>query len=109
MRHRVTQCLAILSFLTLTIPVWARTYTAPLSVSKNAAIGGTQLKAGDYQLTADPDKKEVEVLQNGKVLATVPGQWVKLPQKPQYSTVIFDGDKITQVQFSGTDQALQVQ
>jgi hypothetical protein len=109
MRLRVVQCLAVLSILTLTVPAWARTYKQDLNVSKNTSIGGTQLKVGDYELTADDTKKEVEVLQNGKVLATLPGQWVKLPQKPQFSTVIIDGDKITQVQFSGTDQALQVQ
>jgi hypothetical protein len=102
-------CLAVLVVLTVTLPVWARTYKETINPEKDTMIGSTQLKAGSYDLTADPAKKELQVLVNGKVMATVPGDWVKLPQKPQYSTVISDGNKITQVQFSGSDQAFQVQ
>jgi len=106
---RVKHCVAVLAVLTLTLPVWARTYKETINPEKDTMIGGTQLKAGSYDLAADPAKKELQILENGKVMATVEGQWVKLPQKPQYSTVVSDGNKITQVQFSGTDQAFQVQ
>jgi hypothetical protein len=102
-------CLAVLAVLTLTLPVWARTYKETINPEKDTTIGTAQLKAGSYDLMADPAKKELQILENGKVMATVQGAWVKLPQKPQYSTVISDGNKITQVQFSGSDQAFQVQ
>jgi hypothetical protein len=109
MAIRVKHCIAVLAVLTLTLPVWARTYKETINPEKDTMIGGTQLKAGSYDLSADPSKKELQVLVNGKVMATVQGQWVKLPAKPQYSTVVSDGNKITQVQFSGSDQAFQVQ
>jgi hypothetical protein len=68
-----------------------------------------QVKAGEYQLNADDAKKEVMVLQNNKVVATVTGQWTKLPKKAEYSTVLTDGNKVTQIEFDGSDQAFQPQ
>jgi hypothetical protein len=109
MSLRVKQFIAVLAVMALTSPAWARTYKETIAPEKDTMIGGTQLKAGSYDLAGDPAKKELQILVNGKVMATVPGQWVKLPQKPQYSTVVSDGNKITQVQFSGSDQAFQLQ
>jgi hypothetical protein len=107
---RVKHYLAALAVLTMTVPVWAHTYKETLTTDKNMTIGGTQLKAGSsYELTADDAKKEATIVQNGKVVATVQGQWVKLPRKPQYSTYLSNGDKITEIQFSGNGQAFQVQ
>jgi hypothetical protein len=109
MSLRVKHFIAVLAVVALTSPVWARTYKETIAPDKDTMIGGTQLKAGSYDLAGDPAKKELQILLNGKVMATVPGQWVKLPQKPKYSTVVSDGNKITEVQFSGSDQAFQLQ
>jgi hypothetical protein len=109
MRLRMKHCVAVLAILTMTMPAWARMYKQTISPDKDTMIGSTQLKAGSYDLSADSGKKELQILENGKVMATVQGDWVKLPTKPQYSTVVSDGNKITQVQFSGSDQAFQVQ
>jgi hypothetical protein len=109
MRIRVKHYVVGLAVLTLAMPLWARTYKQSLTTDKSEAIGSAQLKAGSYDLSAEDGKKELNIVQNGKVVATVQGQWVKLPQRPQYSTVVSDGNKITQVQFSGSDQAFQVQ
>jgi hypothetical protein len=76
-------------------------------LSTGKTIGSTQLKPGSYDFTADDTKMELNILQKGKIIATVQGQWVKIPQKAGASEVDFDGDKITQVQFSGIDQAFQ--
>ena len=81
MRLRAKHCLAILAVLTLTLPVWARTYKETINPEKDTMIGSTQLKAGSYDLSGDPAKKELQIWENGKVMATVQGQWVKLPQK----------------------------
>ncbi len=109
MSLRVKHCIAVLTVLTMTLPVWARTYKETITPEKDTMIGSTPLKAGTYDLSADSAKKELQILVNGKVMATVQGDWVKLPAKPQFSTVVSDGNKITQVQFSGSDQAFQVQ
>jgi hypothetical protein len=98
-----------LAALILVVPVWARTYKEPWIVYTPVTIGGTQLKAGNYQLNADDAKKEITVLQNGKVLATIPGQWVKLPKKANSAAIETEGGRVTQVQFGGNDQAFQPQ
>jgi hypothetical protein len=108
MRIGKKQFISGVAVLTLTMPVWARTYKESLPLQKQATIGSAQLKPGEYQLTADDAKTELHVLQNGKVVATVQGQWIKI-QRPQDSTVLSDGDRITQVQFGGSDQAFQPQ
>jgi hypothetical protein len=100
---RLNHFLAGLALLAIATPVWARTYKEPLMLDKNTLIGGTELKAGSYELTADDGKNDVSILRDGKVVATVQGQWVKLPQKSLYSSVASDGDKITEVMFSGSE------
>ena len=109
MRRRVIQGVAVLAALAMTVPVWARTYKEELTADKDTNVGGTMLKPGSYELAADSTKTQLQIWSNGKMMATVQGQWVKLPAKPQYSTVVSDGNKVTQVQFSGSDQAFQLQ
>jgi hypothetical protein len=109
MRLSTKHVLASLAAFILVMPVWARTYKAQWTVQTPVTIGGTQVKVGDYQLNGDDAKKELTVLQNGKVIATVPGQWVKLPKKADYTEVQTDSGKVTEVQFGGSDQAFQPQ
>jgi hypothetical protein len=109
MHLRAKHVLAGFAAFILVTPVWARTYKASWTVNTPVSIGGTQVKAGEYQLNADDAKKELTVLQNGKVLATVPGQWVKLPKKADYNAIDTDGGKVSQVRFGGSDQAFQPQ
>ena len=108
MRIRMKHYLAGLAVLTLTMPVCARTYKESMTLDKNSTIGSAQLKPGTYQLTADDTKKELNILQKGKIIATVQGEWVKIPQNAQGSGVDLYNDKITQVRFSGSDQAFQL-
>jgi hypothetical protein len=107
MRFHVKHYIAGLAVLVLTMPVWARTYKASMTLDKNTTIGSAQLKPGSYDLTADDTKKELNILQKGKIVATVQGEWVKIPQKAQAPGFDTDHDKITQVKFSGSDQAFQ--
>lgn len=107
MRLGAKHVLAGLAALILVMPVWARTYKESWSVNTAVTIGSTQLKVGNYQLSADDAKKEITVLQNGKVLATIPGQWVKLPKKADSTSIETEGGRVTQVQFGGSDQAFQ--
>ena len=106
MHFHVKYYLAGLAVLALTIPVWARTYKQSMVLSTGKTIGSTQLKPGSYDFTADDSKMELNVLQKGKVIATVQGQWVKTSEKTQ--GVDIENDKITQVRFHGTDQAFQL-
>ena len=109
MRLDTKHVFAGLAVLILVMPAWARTYRPEWSVSTPVTIGRTQVKPGNYQLNADDTKQELTVLQNGKVLANIPGHWVKLPKKAANTTIDTDGDKVSQVEFGGSDQAFQPQ
>jgi hypothetical protein len=63
---------------------------------------------GSYGFTADDTKKEFNILQKGKIIATVQGQWVKILDKAQAAGVDSEDNKITQVRFTGSDQAFQL-
>jgi hypothetical protein len=109
MRIGAKHARAGLAVLISVMPVWARPYKQSWNVSVPATIGSTEVKPGTYQLNADDAKKDLTVLQNNKVVATVSGQWIKLPKKADNSSIMTDGNKVTQIQFSGSDQAFQPQ
>ncbi len=108
MHLKAKHYLAGLAVLAMSIPAWAHTYKEPLDISKGTSVGSTKLNPGSYELSADDTTQSLNILQKGKVIATVPGQWVKLPQKAEAPSTVSDGDKITQVQFGGSNQAFQL-
>lgn len=108
MRLKSIQLLAALTLLTLAAPVWAHTRTATAYVIDTTTIGGTQLKPGEYQLKVEDSATQLQIMQNGKVVAVVPVQWIQLPNKPAETTVVMDSNKITEVDFDGNTQAVQI-
>jgi hypothetical protein len=108
MRLKSIQLLSTIALLTLAAPVWAHTRTATAQISETTTIGGTQLKPGEYQLKVEDNATQLQITQNRKVIAVVPVQWIQLPQKPSTTDVQFDGNKITEVDFGGNTQAVQI-
>lgn len=108
MLNRLSQCLAFLAILTFSAPVFARSMSQPLDLNQPATIGSTTLKAGHYDLQADPHSVQVRVMQNRKLVATVDGKIVTLAQKAPYGSVIFDGRRIHEIQFSGKTEAIDI-
>jgi hypothetical protein len=108
MRLKSIQLIAAFTLLTLAAPVWAHSRTATAISDGTTTVAGTQLKAGDYLLKVDDNASQLQVIQNGNVVATVPVQWIQLPQKPSSTEVLLDGNKITQVDFGGDIQAVQI-
>jgi hypothetical protein len=105
---RFQKCsLVALAILTMTMPVWAKTFKQTVDLSDNRTIGSTQLKPGSYEFAADDSKKELNISQHGKVIATVQGEWVKTTDKSQ--GIDTSSDKITEVRFHGSAQAFQLQ
>jgi hypothetical protein len=90
------------------MPISARTHKESFTLGKNTTVGSAQLNAGTFEFAADDTKKELNILQKGKIIATVQGQWVKIPKKPLFGGVDSKDDKITRVLFSGSDQAFQL-
>ncbi|HXN97561.1 MAG TPA: hypothetical protein VN881_00720 [Candidatus Acidoferrales bacterium] len=108
MRSKSIQLLAAFTLLTLAAPVWARTHSATAISDGSTTVAGTQLKAGDYELKVDDNASQLQVIQNGKVVAQAPVQWIQLPQKAADTTVLLDGNKIVEVDFGGKTQAVQI-
>jgi len=108
MRLKSIQLLATLTLLSLAAPVWAHTRTATADISDTTTIGSTQLKPGEYQLKVEDNATQLQIVKNGKLVAVVPVQWIQLPQKPTNTAVLLDGNKITEVDFGGTTQAVQI-
>jgi hypothetical protein len=94
----------------LAAPVWAHTDTAKLTVADAATIGGTQLKPGDYNLEVKDNQKQLKVVDpdSGKTVAEVPCQWIQLQHKPNTTQVVMDDNRVTEVDFGGKTQAVQI-
>jgi hypothetical protein len=96
-----------LGFLFLALPVWAHTESTQIEISSPTVIAGTQLKPGDYELRVKDGAPEASIVQDGKVVAEVPCQWIQLPKKAESSQVLLSNDKITEIDFGGKTEALQ--
>ncbi|MGB8540541.1 MAG: hypothetical protein WCD49_02785 [Candidatus Acidiferrales bacterium] len=108
MRLKMNQLLCAIALLTLAAPVWARTHSTTAYSDGTTTIGGTQLKAGDYELKVDDNATQLQVKQDGKIVAHIPVQWIQLPNKVKITEVRLDNNQITEVQFGGETQAVQI-
>ncbi len=113
MRIRAIQLFAAAAVLFLALPVLAAksapgTNSTTFSVHEATTIGQTQLKPGEYLLQAVDGQNELEILQNGKMIGKAPCRWIQLPAKAQESEVLADQGKVTQVNFRGDIQAVQI-
>jgi hypothetical protein len=113
MQIRITRSFAALAVLLFALPVFAAknapgANTATFTVHEPTTIGTTQLKPGEYSLEAVDGQNELDVLQHGKVIAKAPCHWTALPAKATDSEVLTDQGKVTQVNFKGNAQAVQL-
>jgi hypothetical protein len=101
--------LAVFAFSLITLPVWAaHTDSMTWEPSQSMTIGSTQVTPGHYELRAEEGQSNLEVIQNGKVVATIPCTWMQLPKKAEYSEVQTNNNQVTQVQFGGRTDAIQI-
>jgi hypothetical protein len=100
--------LAVAAALVLSLPIWARTDSAQLVIDHPVTIGAQQLEAGTYNIKANDDAKEISVVRadNGKVVASVPCEWVQLTQKARQTEVLFNADRVVEIDFSGKTEAV---
>ena len=110
MKVQAKHYLSALAVLILAAPLFARNYSARLSVTDTTTIGATQLKPGDYDLQAKDNDKQLKVVDpdTGKTVAEVPVQWIELKQKPATSQVVVSNNQVTEVDFGGKTQAVQI-
>lgn len=90
-------------------------HKANFKISEPTQVNGTQLPAGEYQARwegSGPDV-QVSIIQNMKVIATVPGQLVDRTQAAQNNAVEITNNsngqrELTALRFSGKKYALQL-
>lgn len=66
------------------------------------------MKPGDYELKVQNNARDLSVSREGKVVAQVPVHWIQLPKKPNATEVDLTKNQVTEVDFAGTTQAVQV-
>ena len=110
MRCSATKLIGGLAVLFLALPVWAgtKTYTAEWEATQATTIGNTQINPGTYKVEAHSDQNTLEIVRDGKVVAQTPCHWIQLPQKASETEVETNNNQITQVDFAGKTEAVQV-
>jgi hypothetical protein len=113
MRIRATKSLAALAVLLLVLPVFAAknaagTNSTTFSVHAVTTVGQIQLSPGEYTLQAVDGQNELDILQRGRLIGKAACHWIQLSAKPQASEVLSDQGKVTQVNFKGDVQAVQI-
>ena len=88
-------------------------HSGKFSVSENVRIGSTTLAPGDYkaQWTGDGNDVKIEILQNGKTVASTEGTIKSLPQPSPYDSVttktLDDNTKqVDEIEFDHRSEAL---
>ena len=104
---------AVVATLILTAPAWAASNSShkdstAFDVSQATTIGNTQLQPGHYTFEANEDQSQLNVLKDGKVIATVPCHWVQLKKKASSSEILSNNNQVNEVRFGGRTQAAHV-
>jgi hypothetical protein len=98
----------------LTTPLWARPNSSHIdkaqwTPAQQSKIGDKDFTPGSYQLTAAEAGTEMDVLKAGKMVAQIPCHWIQLPQKAHDNAIFMDtNNNVTQVQFEGRTEAVQI-
>jgi hypothetical protein len=118
-RSKMNGVLTILAALTLALSI--ATHAAPAKDAKStvtpivktdlrllspATLGGTDLKAGEYSVTADDT--HAKFLKNGKVIAEASIQWKDESAKAQTTAIVVDGNQIKEIHFGGKMKYVEI-
>jgi len=100
----------VVAILGLSLPIWAGTDSAQLVVEHPVTIGAQQLEPGTYNLKANDGANQISVIRtdNGKTVASVPCEWVQLAQKARQTEVLFEADRVVEIDFSGKTKAVAI-
>jgi hypothetical protein len=75
---------------------------------ETTTIGSAQVKPGDYLFRAEEGQSELQIIENGKVIPTVPCSWTHLTKKAADSEIHILNNRMTEVQFAGRREAIQL-
>jgi len=113
MKSHARYYLGVLSVLILTMPAWAGSKpshkdSTDYDVTQVMMVGNTQLQPGHYTINAREFENQFDILRDGKVIATVPCQWVRLPKKAEQSEISSTSNHVNEVEFGGRNEAVKV-
>jgi hypothetical protein len=101
--------LAAFAFSLIALPAWAaHSDSMSWEIHEFVTMGSAQVKPGIYLFRAEEDQSELQIMQDGKVLATVPCHWTQLTSKAASSQVLTVNKQITQLQFAGRREAIEL-
>jgi hypothetical protein len=106
MRLRPNSLVALLSLPALTAPAWAKDQTADIKLSKAATIQGISLQPGKYHIVVYEEGNEVKFIRDGKIVAYVLADWVRLDRKAEHSELRLSGDEVNEIDFAGKEMAI---
>jgi hypothetical protein len=92
----------------LALPAWAgHKLSTQFDTNQTTTIGSTTLSPGQYDLKTEEGANQLEVDQDGKIVAQVPCHWVQLSSKPSDTAVLVDENTVKEVDFAGRTQAVR--
>ena len=100
--------LTALAFSLISLPVWAaHSDSMSWQLHETTTIGSAQVQPGNYPFRAEEGRSELQIIQDGKVIAKVPCSWTHLTKKAPESEIQILNNQIFQVQFAGRREAIQ--
>jgi hypothetical protein len=106
MRAHLSSLVALLSLPALTAPAWAKNQTADVRLNKPATIEGISLQPGKYHIVVYEEGTEVKFIRDGKIVAYVLANWVRLDKKAEHSGLLLSGDEVDEIEFAGKEMAI---
>lgn len=107
MRFRLSFFALVACLLALSTPVWASALSAKIYLGHSARVGATDLKPGNYRVSANESTGQVKWMRNDRLVAKVKGKWVKLGKKSQYTEMLSDNHIVQEVRFAGKKRAIK--
>lgn len=114
-RSKMIQVSSFIATLVLVLSIGLQTLSAKDSKADTASIftiqnatslAGQTVAAGDYKVSVT--ETQLTMSKNGKVVAQAPVQWRDEPSKATRSTIVTDGNKITEFHFGGKNRFVAV-
>jgi hypothetical protein len=99
--------LAALAFSLITLPVWAaHSDSFSREIHEPTTIGNAQIEPGNYLFRAEEGQSQLQIVQDGKVVARVQCHWTHLTNKAASSEVKILENQIIQLEFAGRREAI---
>ncbi len=119
LRSKMNGVLTVLATLALVLSIASHTTTAKdakstvtpivksdVKLLNSAKLGSSDLKPGDYSVTADDTHAKFS--KGGKVIAEASIQWKDESSKAKYTTVVVESSQIKEIHFSGKMKYVEI-